>query len=262
MSGTFDKKLTAASGSKLIVSGGSYAEVGAENNVDFTLSGGEFTNITVNGQHLIDCLAEGKAFEDMAGGFIIDGRVGIAGNVKVVDHTHTCVWKTDTHEKLCGCGYVEAVDTEAPVISGIDPENNHYGSLEFTVTDENDFTVWLDGEKITLVNGKYTMEPDNEIHLITATDVAGNTVSFRFGLFKIYNVTLPTGAGYTLFSSDGLAVRHGNSFSFIVQFNKGYSKTEDFKVLVNGNKLDQWDSDANSASFADSKCKRKPRYYR
>lgn len=250
VSGTFGKKLTAESGSKLIVSGGSYAEVGAENNVDFTLSGGEFTNITVNGQHLIDCLAEGKAFEDMNNSFIIDGRVGIAGDVKVVDHTHTCVWKTDTHEKLCGCGYVEAVDTEAPVISGIEPENNYYGSLEFSVTDENDFTMWLDSEKITLVNGKYTMEPDNETHLITATDVAGNTVSFRFGLFKIYNVTLPTGAGYMIFHSDGLTVRHGNSFSFIVQFNNGYSKTEDFKVLVNGNKLDEWDSDANSASFA------------
>lgn len=249
ISGTFDKKLTAESGSKLIVSGGSYAEVGAENNVDFTLSGGEFTNITVNGQHLIDCLAEGKAFEDMNNGFIIDGRVGIAGDVKVVDHTHICVWKTSTHEKLCGCGYVEAVDTEAPVISGIDPENNHYGSLEFTVTDANDFTVWMDDEEITLVNGKYTMEPDNEIHLITATDVAGNTVSFRFRLFKIYNVTLPTGAGYTLFSSDGLAVRHGNSFSFIVQFNNGYSRTEDFKVLVNGNKLDELSSDRDSASF-------------
>ena len=250
ISGTFDKKLTAEAGSKLIVSGGSYAEVGAENNVDFTLSGGKFTNITVNGQHLIDCLAEGKALKDMNVDEVIDGRVGIAGPVQVVDHTHTCIWKTSTHEKLCGCGYVEAVDTEAPVISGIDPENNHYGSLEFTVTDENDFTVWLDGEKITLVNGKYTMEPDNETHLITATDVAGNTVSFQFGLFKIYNVTLPTGAGYTLFSSDGLTVRHGNSFSFIVQFNKGYSRTEDFKVLVNGNKLDEWDSDANSASFA------------
>ena len=250
VSGTFDKKLTAELGSKLIVSGGSYAEVGAENNVDFTLSGGEFTNITVNGQHLIDCLAEGKALKDMNIDEVIDGRVGIAGPVQVVDHTHTCIWKTSTHEKLCGCGYVEAVDTEAPVISGIDPENNHYGSLEFTVTDENDFTVWLDGEKITLVNGKYTMEPDNETHLITATDVAGNTVSFRFGIFKTYHVTLPTGAGYTLFSSDGLTVRHGNSFSFIVQFNNGYSKTEDFKVLVNGNKLDEWDSDANSASFA------------
>lgn len=249
ISGTFDKKLTAEAGSKLIVSGGSYAEVGAENNVDFTLSGGKFTNITVNGQHLIDCLAEGKAFEDMNNGFIIDGRVGIAGDVKVVDHTHTCVWKTSTHEKLCGCGYVEAVDTEAPVISGIEPENNHYGSLEFTVTDENDFTVWMDDEEITLVNGKYTMEPDNETHLITATDVAGNTVSFRFGLFKIYNVTLPTGAGYTIFHSDGLTVRHGNSFSFIVQFNNGYSKTDDLKVLVNGNKLDELMSDADSASF-------------
>lgn len=250
ISGTFDKKLTAEAGSKLIVSGGSYAEVGAENNVDFTLSGGEFTNITVNGQHLIDCLAEGKALKDMNVDEVIDGRVGIAGSVQVVDHTHTCIWKTSTHEKLCGCGYVETVDTEAPVISGIDPENNHYGSLEFTVTDENDFTVWMDDEEITLVNGKYTMEPDNEIHLITATDVAGNTVSFRFGLFKIYNVTLPTGAGYTIFHSDGLTVRHGNSFSFIVQFNNGYSKTDDFKVLVNGNKLDEWDSDANSASFA------------
>lgn len=250
ISGTFDKKLTAEAGSKLIVSGGSYAEVGAENNVDFTLSGGKFTNITVNGQHLIDCLAEGKALKDMNVDEVIDGRVGIAGPVQVVDHTHTCIWKTSTHEKLCGCGYVEAVDTEAPVISGIDPENNHYGSLEFTVTDANDFTVWMDDEEITLVNGKYTMEPDNEIHLITATDVAGNTVSFRFGIFKTYHVTLPTGAGYTLFSSDGLTVRHGNSFSFIVQFNNGYSKTEDFKVLVNGNKLDEWDSDANSASFA------------
>lgn len=249
ISGTFDKKLTAEAGSKLIVSGGSYAEVGAENNVDFTLSGGEFTNITVNGQHLIDCLAEGKAFEDMNNGFIIDGRVGIAGNVKVVDHTHTCVWKTSTHEKLCGCGYVEAVDTEAPVISGIDPENNHYGSLEFTVTDENDFTVWMDDEEITLVNGKYTMEPDNETHLITATDVAGNTVSFHFGLFKIYNVTLPTGAGYIIHSRES-TVRHGDSYDFIVEFNNGYSRTEDFKVLVNGNKLDEWDSDANSASFA------------
>ena len=247
---TVSGTITAQSGSEVKLSGGVYTEIAAESGAKLTVSGGEFTNITVNGQHLIDCLAEGKAFEDMNNSFIIDGRVGIAGDVKVVDHTHTCVWKTSTHEKLCGCGYVEAVDTEAPVISGIDPENNHYGSLEFTVTDENDFTVWLDGEKITLVNGKYTMEPDNETHLITATDVAGNTVSFRFGIFKTYHVTLPTGAGYTLFSSDGLTVRHGNSFSFIVQFNNGYSKTEDFKVLVNGNKLDEWDSDANSASFA------------
>ena len=250
ISGTFDKKLTAEAGSKLIISGGSYVEVKAEENVDFTLSGGEFTNVTVRGQLLIDCLAEGKALKDMNTDEIIDGRVGIAGPVQVVDHTHTCVWKTSTHEKLCGCGYVEATDTEAPVISGIDPKNNHYGSLEFTVTDANDFTVWIDSKEITLVNGKYTMEPDNETHSITATDVAGNTVSFRFGIFKIYHVTLPTGAGYTIQDSGVTTVKHGYTYDFIVQINDGYSKTEDFKVLVNGNKLDEWDSDTNSASFA------------
>lgn len=145
---------------------------------------------------------------------------------------------------------MEAVDTEAPVISGIEPGNNHYGSLEFTVTDANDFTVWMDDEEITLVNGKYTMEPDNETHLITATDVAGNTVSFRFGIFKTYHVTLPTGAGYTIeLVSNETTVKHGDAFNFIVKINNGYSKTEDFKVLVNGNKLDEWDSDTNSASF-------------
>lgn len=251
ISGTFDKKLTADAGSKLIVSGGSYAEVGAENNVDFTLSGGKFTNITVNGQHLIDCLAEGKAFEDMNNSFIIDGRVGIAGNVKVVDHTHTCVWKTDTHEKLCGCGYVEAVDTEAPVISGIENYREYYGPTDFTVTDENDFTVWMDGETITLENGKYSVEPDNREHTITATDIAGNTVTYRVCFYKIYNVTLPTGAGYTIILNPvETTVKHGFTYNFIVEINDGYSKTEDFKVLVNGNKLDEWDSDANSASFA------------
>ena len=247
--GTYNGRITTESGSTLTVSKGTCADLYIEKDVTAHIYGGQFTNITVQGKSLNDCLAAGLAYEEIATGTIIDGRVGIAGNVKVVRHTHTCVWKSDTHEKLCGCGYVEAKDTEAPVISGIEPENNHYGSLEFTVTDENDFTVWMDDEEITLVNGKYTMEPDNETHLITATDVAGNTVSFHFGLFKIYNVTLPTGAGYIIHSRES-TVRHGDSYDFIVEFNNGYSRTEDFKVLVNGNKLDEWDSDANSASFA------------
>ena len=143
---------------------------------------------------------------------------------------------------------MEAKDTEAPVITGIKPDDNNYGTLKFTVTDANDFTVWMDGQEITLVNGKYTMEPDNETHLITATDVAGNTVSFRFGLFKTYHVTLPTGAGYIIHSRES-TVRHGDSYDFIVEFNNGYSRTEDFKVLVNGNKFDELSSDRDSASF-------------
>ena len=245
-----NNKLTAEDGSKLTVSGGSYEDVGAENNVDFTINGGEFTKVTVIGQLLIDCLAEGKALKDVIIDDVIDGRVGIAGDVRVIDHTHSCEWKTSTHEKLCGCGYVEAVDTEAPVISGIENRGACYGPTEFTVTDENDFTAWLDGEQITLVNGKYTIQPDNLEHTITATDIAGNTVTYKVWFYKIYNVMLPTGAGYTVVLDPvETTVRHGYDYNFIIKVNDGYSKTEDFKVLVNGNKLDEITSDTNSASF-------------
>lgn len=79
---TVSGTITAQSGSEVKLSGGVYTEIAAESGAKLTVSGGEFTNITVNGQHLIDCLAEGKAFEDMNNGFIIDGRVGIAGDVK------------------------------------------------------------------------------------------------------------------------------------------------------------------------------------
>ncbi len=247
--GTYTGKITAESGSMLTVSNGACTDLLIGKDVTAHISGGQFTKITVQGKSLNDCLTAGLAYEDMDTGSIIDGRVGIAGKVKVVRHTHTCVWKTDTHEKLCGCGYVDTVDTEAPVFSGIDPDNNHYGPLEFTVTDANDFTVWMDGEKITLVNGKYTMEPDNKTHLITATDVAGNTVSFRFGIFKTYHVTLSTGAGYTIFYTEGLTVRHGSSYGFIVQFNKGYSRTENYKVLVNGREPDHAIDNGNSVSY-------------
>ena len=246
--GTYNGRITTESGGTLTVSKGTCADLYIEKDVTAHISGGQFTHITVQGKSLNDCLTAGLAYEEIATGTIIDGRVGIAGNVKVVRHTHTCVWKTDTHEKLCGCGYVEAKDTEAPVITGIKPDDNNYGALKFTVTDANDFTVWMDGQEITLVNGKYTMEPDNETHLITATDVAGNTVSFHFGLFKTYHVTLPTGAGYIIHSRES-TVRHGDSYDFIVEFNNGYSRTEDFKVLVNGNKLDELSSDRDSASF-------------
>ncbi len=233
---TVSGKLTAESGSKLTLSGGIYTEIAAKSGAKLTVSGGKFTHITVNGQHLIDCLADGKAFEDMAGGFIIDGRVGIAGGVQVVDHTHTCVWKTSTHEKLCGCGYVEAVDTEAPVISGIADGRTYYGAVEFSVTDGNDFTVLVDGKQITLKNGKYTIEPDNGAHTVTATDVAGNTVTVQVNVYKLYTVTLPTGTGYTVIGAG--TAGHGTDYEFEVMIAEGYSKAENYTVLVNGKEPD------------------------
>ena len=245
ISGTFDKKLTAEEGSNLIISGGSYTEVAAEKNVDFTINGGKFTNITVNGQHLIDCLAEGKALEDMNNGFIIDGRVGIAGDVKVVDHTHTCVWKTSTHEKLCGCGYVEATDTEAPVISGIENGKTYYGAIEFSVKDANDFTVTVDGAEVRLTIGSYIIEPDNEQHIITATDVAGNVSSVTVRVNKLYKVTLSSGAGYTL-KGEPLA-GYGTDYTFTLEIADGYSKTDNFMVDVNSRPM-QSDSGSYTVS--------------
>ena len=102
---TFTGTIKAENESTLLLSGGKYniVEIGeekVENTVDFTILEGEFANITIGGKGklILDFLAEGKALEDMNTGEIIDGRVGIAGNVKVVAHTHSCVWNTQTHE--------------------------------------------------------------------------------------------------------------------------------------------------------------------
>lgn len=134
------------------LSGGKYniVEIGeekVENTVDFTILGGEFANITIGGKGklILDFLAEGKALEDMNTGEIIDGRAGIAGNVKVVAHTHSCVWNTKTHEKLCGCGFVEETDADAPSVDGLTDGKTYCGDFSFTVSDANTFTVTLNG---------------------------------------------------------------------------------------------------------------------
>lgn len=231
------KITTLSAGNNMTVTlyNGDYGKVFIADGEKFTVYGGTFENINVRSTRLIDCLGEGLAFRDAR--TVIDGRNHIAGDVWVVSHEHSCEWLTKTHEKLCDCGFVEATDTEAPVITGIEPNGAFYGKTEFCVTDENDFTVTLDGKPITLQNGKYTIEPDNLKHEITATDVAGNTTSFSFGVYKIYTVTLPTGEGYTIRYTD-TTVGHGKSYSFVVEIIGGYSKTENYKVLVNGKEPD------------------------
>ena len=68
-------------------------------------------------------------------------------NVTVLPHAHDCRWNTETHEKSCICGYVEATDSDAPVISGIENGKTYYSAAEFSVADDNDFTVTVDGEE-------------------------------------------------------------------------------------------------------------------
>lgn len=208
-----------------------------EKNVNVTLYAGcSFGELTVVGKGIMECLNTGLAFQDNGKGEIIDGRVGIATDVTVVKHTHSCVWNTKTHEKLCGCSYVEATDAQAPVISGIEDGKTYYGGVEFSVTDANDFTVTVDGNPVSLENGKYAIEPDNGVHTITAADTAGNSISVSITVMKLYAVTLPSGTGYTVIGADSAG--HGTDYTFEVKIADGYSKTGDYKVLVNGTEID------------------------
>ena len=231
--GIYRGEVTAQSGSTFTVGGSAIQAAAIEKSANATLKrNAQFGNITVGGR-LIDCLDEGLALQEIDSAIIIDGRVPIASNVVVVSHPqHTSQWRTDTHEKLCGCGYVEATDTEAPVFDGLTDAGVYYGSKAFTVTDENEFTLTIDGEPVTLDNGAYTLEPDNAGHALVATDIAGNTASITVSVMKLYRVTLPAGAGYTV--TGAATAGHGTDYEFEVKIAEGYSKTRDYKVLVNG----------------------------
>ena len=71
------------------------------------------------------------------------------------------------------------IDTTAPVISGIKDGRDSYGTAKFTVKDDNLDTVTIDGKKAKPKKGKYTIQPDNAVHKIVATDLAGNKVSYK-----------------------------------------------------------------------------------
>ena len=195
-------------------------------------AGVTFGEITVNGQRPIDCLADGLGYWDNDHSEITDGRNPILSNVTVVAHEHDCRWVTDTHEKLCGCGYVAATDTTAPVISGVTDGGVYYGGIQFSVSDENEFTVMIDGSVVFSPLNTFLIEPDNKAHVITATDIAGNTVSITVSVMMTYRVTLSRGEGYTI-TGDPVA-KYGQDYTFTVEIAEGYSKTADFMVDVNG----------------------------
>ena len=251
--GNYSGVVTAESGSTLEISGGTFNSVEIGENVDVTLSGGSFGTVKVSGKQLIDCLAEeidegrGYAFVDKDGN-VVDGRVNSLTDVTIIDnHVHDCVWDKITHEKRCACGYVSETDTEAPVISGIEDGKTYYSAIDFTVTDDNDFTVFIDGTPVQSQLGVWTLTPDNNKHTISVTDVAGNTVSVSVTVFKIYNITLPSGEGYTVTGAD--TAGHGTEYEFTVKIADGYSKTKSYRVLANGKALDSAMGDENSDTF-------------
>lgn len=78
------------------------------------------------------------------------------------------------------------IDTTAPVISGVADGSKYYGKTTFTVKDAYLDTVTIDGKKVQLQNGTFTIEPDNDLHKITATDLAGNKVSCAVSVYETW----------------------------------------------------------------------------
>ena len=76
------------------------------------------------------------------------------------------------------------IDTTAPVITGVADGNKYYGMVTFTVKDTYLDTVTIDGKNAQLQNGTHTIKPDNGLHQITATDLAGNKVSCVVSVYE------------------------------------------------------------------------------
>ncbi len=241
-------KLVAKSGSTLTVKPTesntvkiTTAEIGDVNgaaNATF-YAGVTFGHLTINGRRAIDCLADGLGYWDNDRSEITDGRNPILSNVTVVAHEHDCRWVTATHEKLCGCGYVASTDTTVPVILYIENGATYYNATQFLAYDDNEFIVTVDGVDVSsgYVSGtfSYVIAQDNQAHVVTATDIAGNATTVTVTVMKTYSVIKSTGAGYTIYGLP--SANHGQSYRFSVAIAEGYSKTDSFKVEVNGQTL-------------------------
>lgn len=66
------------------------------------------------------------------------------------------------------------IDSIAPVIIGIANGETHYGDTTFAISDKHLDHVTVDGDPITLTDGKYTITADGKEHTVVATDKAGN----------------------------------------------------------------------------------------
>ena len=137
-----------------------------------------------------------------------------------------------------GIGFTIKSDDTLPVPTGndyhftVEIESGYYATDRFKVT--------ANGTELTAVGGVYTI---TDVQAPKHIEVSGveKKVDVPTGggddTPKFVMVSVSTGGGYTVKSDDELPLPYGSNYSFTVEIAEGYTATEDFAVVVNGEPL-------------------------
>ena len=88
---------------------------------------------------------------------------------------HSC-GETDTRTKVGS----KLIDSVAPVVTGVENGKTYCKQVVVTITDVNSFTVTLNGQSVTLEDGKLTVTGLEEEQTLVATDRFGNSTTVTF----------------------------------------------------------------------------------
>lgn len=99
-----------------------------------------------------------------------------------IQPTKNCIVYAKITDKAGNVTYISSngivLDNQAPVFNGISDEMiSDADSVEFTVSDFSPVEVYIDGVKVTPVNGKYTITELLRNQVVKAVDKAGNTTT-------------------------------------------------------------------------------------
>lgn len=72
-----------------------------------------------------------------------------------------------------------SVDTTAPIIEGIRNGAVYYGDTAVTIIDDHLDQVTVNGKKVSLTDGRFVLRPSAEMQTVVATDLAGNSTTFK-----------------------------------------------------------------------------------
>ena len=88
---------------------------------------------------------------------------------------HGC-GETDTRTKVGS----KLIDSVAPVVTGVENDKTYCKQVVVTITDVNSFAVTLNGQSVTLEDGKLTVTGLEEEQTLIATDRFGNSTTVTF----------------------------------------------------------------------------------